>query len=296
MRLRGLGILACAVLLSAVAFAQTQDFYSGYLDVAIAKVKPEKRAEFDAINKKMAEANRRNKGDNWIVSETIEGEWNTVYYTSARQSYAEIEKGMDAFMGALGKPGGAAASAKMMQDFYNCVQSFRVEVRRRRGDLSSNPPADAAALAKMVGETRWVRTVMVRVRPGRLGEMEGQLKAIKAAREQATPKVTTLVSQSSAGQQGAVLYITTLGSSLGALDPSAATPLPKLLGEEGFQKYLKVISETVLTTENVIHRYLPELSNPPEEIAAIAPDFWKPKAAVTMKAKPKAPEAASKTQ
>ncbi|MBI3665952.1 MAG: hypothetical protein HY236_06965 [Acidobacteria bacterium] len=69
MKFRGFGILAGAVLFAAAAFAQMQGFYSGYLDIAVVKVRPEKRAEFDAINKKMADANRKNKGDNWIASE-----------------------------------------------------------------------------------------------------------------------------------------------------------------------------------------------------------------------------------
>ena len=295
MRLRGFGIFACAILLSAVAFAQTQDFYSGYLDVYIAKVKPEKRAEFDAINKRMADANRKNKGDTWIASEVMYGEGNVVYFTSPRQSFGDIEKGIDAFMGAINKAaGGSAAGAKMMQEENNCMVSSRGEMRRRRGDLSVNPPADAAALAKMVGETRWVRTTTVRIRPGHLGEYEQQLKAIKAAREGEMSKMTALVSQSAGGQQGAAFYITTLAKSMADFD-ATPTPLPKLLGQEGFDKYLKVTSESVLGAETIISRYLPELSNPPEQIAAVAPDFWKPKPAVTMKAKHKAEEA-SKTQ
>ncbi|MBI3665951.1 MAG: hypothetical protein HY236_06960 [Acidobacteria bacterium] len=184
----------------------------------------------------------------------------------------------------------------MLQDFNNCIVSQRNEVRRRRDDLSSNPPTDAAALAKMVGEARFLRTTLVRVRPGRTGEFEDLLKDIKRAREQASPKVTTLVSQSSTGQPGAVYYITSLRSSLGELDPGSVTPLPQLLGEEGMQKFNKVGSEAVITTDTYIQHFLPELSNPPEDIAAASPEFWHPKPAMTMKAKPKATEAGGKTQ
>src|SRR5260370_41540066 len=53
-----------------------------YLDEYIAKVKPEKRAEFDAISKKMAALNRRNKGDTWITSENMYGENNVVTFVS----------------------------------------------------------------------------------------------------------------------------------------------------------------------------------------------------------------------
>src|SRR5882762_6993601 len=106
-----------------------------YLDEYIAKVKPEKRAEFDAINKKMAALNRRNKGDNWLASENTYGEGNVVTFVSLRNSFADAEKGFDLFMGALAKPGGMAAAGKLFQDFNNTLLSSRSEIRRRRPDL-----------------------------------------------------------------------------------------------------------------------------------------------------------------
>ena len=88
------GALLFAVLAGAVGLAQQQ---GGYLDVYIARVKPEKRAEFDAVNKKMAEANRRQHGDTWLALETTYGEPNTVAFSSAREDYAGVEKSMVAF-------------------------------------------------------------------------------------------------------------------------------------------------------------------------------------------------------
>src|SRR5258708_39165334 len=77
-----------------------------YLDDFIVKVKPEKRAEFDAINKKMAALNRRNKGDNWLASENTYGEGNVVTIVSLRNSFGDAAKGFDLFMAAPAKPGG----------------------------------------------------------------------------------------------------------------------------------------------------------------------------------------------
>ena len=50
--------------------------------------------------------------------------------------------------------------------------------------------------------------------------------------------------------------------------------------------------ENISGTETLILRYLPELSNPPEQVVAAAPDFWRSKQTVAAKAKPKASEAA----
>jgi hypothetical protein len=272
--------LAVSVMLAMPALAQLE---GGYLDVFIADVKPEKRAEFDAINKKMVDANRRNKGDSWLAFETIYGPGNRVTFVSTRRNYAEAEKGYELFMGAMGKALGREGGAKLLQDFNNCVASTHAEMRRRRWDLSANPPADDAALARLVGQARWVRTIVDHVRPGQALNFEAAVKEVKATREKASPTVTTLVSQADAGQHGTVYYITTLQSSLGGYD--AITPLSQLLGEEGYRRFLSVGAETVQSTESMISRFLPELSNPPEQIASVSPEFWRPKPAPKPKAK-----------
>jgi quinol monooxygenase YgiN len=269
-----------ALLLSVTAAGQVQE---DYLDVFTVKVKSEKRAEFERLVKMMVDANRRNQGSDWVALAVVYGEGNVVYFVSIRQSYAAIEKGNEMFYGAISKAYGKAGAEKMFQDFDNCVVSSRSEVRRRRWDLSSNVPADAAAMAKLVGEARWVRTIMVRVPPGQNLKFEEQLRAVNAAAEKATPRVASYVAQVVAGQQGTVYYISTFRTSLGGFD--GATPLPQMMGEEAYEKFLKGISESVLTTETTINRFWPELSNPSEDIASAAPDFWRPKPATKPAAK-----------
>ena len=116
-----------------------------YLDEFIVKVKPEKRAEFDAINKKIVALNRRNKGDAWLASENTYGENNVVTFVSRRSGFGDAQKAFDLFMGALAKPAGMAAAEKMFQDFNNTVLSARSEMRRRRPELGTNVPASAAS-------------------------------------------------------------------------------------------------------------------------------------------------------
>ena len=274
MRLKMLVTAAFALLLAAgTALGQSLE---GYLDLYVTKVRPEKRAEFDAIVKKMVEVNRKNKGDTWVAVETAYGEHNTVYFISAREQYAGIEQGMGAFEGALGKAFGRAGVAKLFQDFNNTMVSSRGEIRRRRVELSSNLP-EPAAFSRWVGEMRWLRSVVVRVRPGRLGDYQAQLQANKAAREKDRSLPPLVVYQAVEGQQGTVFYLNSLRSSLGGFDPSGSPGLPQLLGDDGYRKYVQVTRESVLSTETLIHRFNPELSNPPEDVAAASPDFWRPK-------------------
>lgn len=289
MQRKAIGSVIAFVLLAALAVGQAPQAQESYLDVFTVQVKPEKRADFDAIGKKISMANRQNKGDTWLAMETTYGPGNRVTFVSTRNSYAEVETAMGTFMEALQKTYGRAATDKMMQDLNQCMLSSRSEIRRRRWDLSSNAPSDAAGFAKLIAESRWLRTTAVHVRPGEAATFEALLKDVKAAREKASPPLTVLVSQAVAGQDGTVYYVTTPESSLAGFD--AIPPIQQTLGEEGYAKFLKANAEAVSGTETVINHFLPDLSNAPEQIAAAAPDFWRPKSSVAANAKtaPKAP-------
>src|SRR5205807_1679274 len=156
-----IGSVIAVVLLGALAVAQAQQAPESYLDVFTVQVKPEKRADFDAISKKIAAANRQNKGDTWLAMETTYGPGNRVAFVSTRNSYGDVETAMGTFMEALQKSYGRAATDKMFQDFSQCLLSSRSEIRRRRWDLSSNAPADPASYAKLIAESRWLRTTAV---------------------------------------------------------------------------------------------------------------------------------------
>jgi hypothetical protein len=260
------------VLLGALAVAQAQE---SYLDVYTVQVKPEKRADFDAISKKIVAANRQNGGDSWLAIETVYGPGNRISFISTRQSYGDIEKATGSFYEALQKTYGKTTE-KMLQDFGQCLQSSRSEIRRRRWDLSSNAPSDPAAFGKLVAGSRWLRTSAVHVRPGRNNDFEAILKDLKAARDKASPPQIMLVSQAVAGQEGTVYYVTTLQTTLAGFD--AVPTLQQLLGNEGYDKFLKSSAEAVENTETSINRFIPEISNAPEEVASNAPDFWRPKA------------------
>ncbi len=49
----------------------------------------------------------------------------------------------------------------------------------------------------------------------------------------------------------------------------------------------KSSAENILSEETTFMRFLPEISNPPEEIAQAGMDFWRPKAAGMAMAQPK---------
>jgi quinol monooxygenase YgiN len=276
-----------AVVLAAPVVVQAQ---GDYLDVYIVKVKTDKIAEFNTLAKKVVEANRRNNGDRWVASETMYGEGDTIAFVSTRQNYGEIENAYGAFMGALQKAYGKEGAEKMLHDWENCLAASRSELRIRRRDLSQKAPTDAAAELKLIGGSRVVRTITVHVRPGKTAEFEALLKEVKTAGEQAANTQPILVSQVIEGSKGATFYVSTFRNSLGGFDRNPT--LRDILGEEGYKRFQQVSAESITNTESALSRFSPELSNPPEELVAVAPEFWQPKTGMTVaaaKAKPKAP-------
>jgi hypothetical protein len=279
----------CCVLFLLVLAAGTlsAQMPGGYLDVETVQLKPEKASEFEAAVKKMVEANRR-KGDTWLTFETIYGRGYEETFISNRADHAALDKAMADFMGALNKAYGEAGSKKLFQDYNTTVTGSRSELRRRRWDLSCNPPADAAAYTKWVGDARFARIIRVRARQGRFMQLEEGIKQVKSAEEKASPPVSWAVSMSADGTSSGIYYITTLASSMAGFDGGPS--LRELLGEEEFKNFENGVSETVAEIDTAIYRIVPELSNPPEAIREVAPDFWTPKPKPAAKPKAKAAE------
>jgi hypothetical protein len=161
-----------------------------------------------------------------------------------------------------------------MADFNSTILGSRSEIRRRRWDLTANPPTDADGYNKLIGGTRWLRTIKISVRNGREADFEERAKEAKAALEKGS-KWVFFMSQVIAGAPGNVYYVTTLQPSLAAFD--SAPKLPELMGQESYERWTKAVAEDEITSETVLMRMIPELSNPPEEVVKVAPDFWQPK-------------------
>jgi antibiotic biosynthesis monooxygenase (ABM) superfamily enzyme len=279
---KALWALTVVVCLAAPVAVQAQ---GDYLDVFVVKVKPEKRADFLALAKKYADANRRFNGDRWLASEAVYGEGNVYQFTSTRKDYAETDQAAEAFMLAANKAFGKEAAQKMNQDFDSCLVWSRSELRRRRWDLSRKAPKDAEAYAKFIGESRLLRTTAVHIRPGHVPDFEALMKDVKETAEKNPDTQPVMVSQVLEGGKGAIFYVSTLRSSMGGFDHNPTTR--EILGEEGFKKFQQISAEAVEVADSTLFRFNPELSNPPEEVAKVALDFWRPKAVMAAAAKPK---------
>lgn len=270
MRNHCVALLTLGVSLVLASPVQAQD---SYVHLYIAHVKPEKRAEFDAVSKRIAEINRKNHGQNFLVYEEVFGDQNAIHYVGIPTKLEEMETTYDAFASAMIKEVGAAGMTKLIQEQNATLVSAHGELRRLSGELSANLPKDAAALYKMLGEARWLRTWIVRVRPARGSLYEAELARNKEAQERANPGVPIFVSTNSAGDWTGTFYTTTVAKTLGDFNK------PKSMGEArgaGYADFAKMAAEAFLDAKTVIYHVLPELSNPPAEVVAADPAFWRP--------------------
>ena len=277
---RALWAFAAAVCLAAPVAVRAQ---GEYLDVLTVKVKPEKLADFLALTKRFAEANRKFNGDRWLALQSVYGEANVYQFTSVRKDYADIDKANEAEMLAANKGLGKEGAQKLEQDFNTCIVWSRSELRRRRWDLSRKAPQDAEAYAKLIGESRLLRTTAVHIRPGHILDFEALMKDSKEAGEKNADTAPVFVSQVVEGNKGATFYVSTLRSSMGGFDHNPTTK--DILGEEGFKKFQQISADSVEVAESNLYRFDPSISNPPEEVAKVAMDFWHPKAVIVAAAK-----------
>jgi hypothetical protein len=287
--------LTIVLLLGFCVAAQAQAQES-YLDEYVVHVKPEKRAAFDSLVKKLVAANREHQGDTWVALETLYGESNTIRLISIRPSYAEIEKATGAFMGAVEKAMGDPGTEKLFEDLAECNNGSQGLLLRRRPDLSVNLPSDPAEQSKLVGNARWVRLIRIVVRIGQGPRFEELAKQVKAAEEKANPNTRSWISQSVAGERASVYYVAELQSSLAGFD--GAPTLPQMMGNDAYQNLLKTASEVIQTEDVTLNQFVPALSNPPADTLNAAPDFWRPKPAApkTAAAKPAAGKAPAKKE
>ena len=111
------------------------------------------------------------------------------------------------------------------------------------------------------------------------------MKDAKEAAEKNPNTAPVFVSQVIEGGKGAIFYVSSMRSSMGGFDHNPTTK--EILGEEGYKKFQQVSADSVEVADSTLFRFNPEISNPPEEVAKVAMDFWHPKPVIVAAAKPR---------
>jgi hypothetical protein len=259
-----------------------------YLDLTRVQVRGDKSKEFEDAVKKMAEVNRKYKGDRWVALSTEYGEFGGYSFSSTRENMAAVETGMGAFRKAL-KEGLGPIGDKLMRDFFAYSASGHSELRHRRWDLSVNAPSSSEQLSKMVAKTRWIRTLTLNMKPGRNLEYIEAWKPFKEELQKVSPPVPILVSESSTGPPA--IFVGVYYQSWAEMD-AGAPGVQRAVESQAYRGLTKASQETVEASRWEILRIRPELSCPPDEVIQADPAFWKPKPApaATPKTKTDTPE------
>lgn len=143
-----------------------------------------------------------------------------------------------------------------------------------------------------ISQMRYFSVNTVRVRPGHDQEYQEARKLIAEAVKKANPNAHSAFYAVTAGMPGGTYLIFTPRKSLAELDPNPAMgkAVQDALGEDNAKKRLKLIGDSVISTETTIYAFSPKMSYVPKEFAKTGGDFWTPKPPPPPKPVAKKPE------
>jgi len=253
----------------------------GYLETTWMKVRQDKVAEFNQLAIRIADANRRGKGDNWVATVDMYGRDNYVEMTSTRSSLAEIEPGMNKFGGALKEFMGFSWE-RFAAETSKLTDSSGSELRVRHPELSWKI-SDMPSWLAQVGKAKCLAIIIIQVKPGHLADAEKQLIMIRDAANGKAEAMAGSVSQVSFGGDPGTFWITIPLPEITDMARMGSTRT--LLGEEAYRQYSEMSAQNYAKVEYSLRRFVPEWSNPPAAFVEANPKFWTVKAPA---AKPKA--------
>lgn len=282
---KGCSGAACILFLSGAAglcLAQQTSDQTSYLELSWMRVKQDKVAEFGQLASRIADANRRGKGDQWIAYMDYYGRDNYIWIVSRRNSLTELEPAMNSFMGAVKEFMGYSPE-RFMAETSKTVEASGGELLRQRFDLSWGIK-DADDWTAHLAKAHYVAVITVHVKAGHMADVENQLRTLKDAvvgHEDAPPgSVMQLLFGGDPGTFYVRIPLESITDMNKMVSPRGA------LGEEGYKRYSEMTAQNIVSFDYALKRFVPEWSNPPAAFIEANPTMWKVKPIAP--AKPKA--------
>ena len=280
-------VAAFLVVISAGAakcFAQATSDQSSYMELSWLRVKQDKVAEFGQMSARIADANRRRKGDTWVAYADLYGRDNYIWFAAARPSLADVEPAMNKMMGAVKEFMGYTPD-RFFAEASKTVESSGTELWRHRYDLSWNVK-DSADWQAHLAKAHYVAVVTIHVKPGKTVEAEKQIKMVSDAVAGSDNTTVGLVSQLIMGGDAGRMFIRVPFESV--TEVGTMISARKALGEEGYRTFSEMSAQDFVSVDYSLKRLVPEWSNPPAGFVEANPAMWKVKPVVTAKPKPAA--------
>jgi hypothetical protein len=266
-----MSLVACAAMLTAgLAPAQSTsgDLFTSFQP----QVKLDRRMEFEASVKKIAEANRKKNGNRWVAYSAMYGrDGGTYTFTSRYKTWEEVEKGSKNFETMLVEAIGATALPKFFAGLDGTLLRSTSEVRRRMPDMSVGGLGAEGMMG--LASYRYLRSIRVQLKPGGTGRFIEAWKPWQAELNSIEPKQMALVSLSSTGHP--TVTVTMYYKSLSDID-TADRLIQKSLMSDVYRTFQEKVADLSVSSNWEIHRLLPELSSVDDELMQADP-FWKPK-------------------
>jgi len=278
--------LSLVLTVAPACFAQQTSDKSSYIELSWMRVRQDKLAEFGQLSARVAEANRRGKGDHWVAYQDLYGTDNQVWMVSGRQSLADIEPGMTKFTGAIKEFMGYSPE-HFFAEASKTVEASGSQLWRHRFDLSWNVK-DSADWEGRLAKSHYIAVITLRVRPGRMVETEKQIRTVADAVTAAKTETAGLVSQLIMGGDPGTFCVRIPLESVAGLEQM--TSARQALGEEGYRNYSEMSEKDFASVEYKLKRIVPEWSSPPPSFIAANPTMWKVKAMAPAKPKPASAE------
>jgi hypothetical protein len=230
-------------------------------------MKPGKGAAHEKTESAYVRAFQKSKYPNYIAWEAMSGQ-TQVWFLEGYATYAGIEA---AFKIANAEPLKATLDQLDVQD-GELRTGERTMIARYLKDLSYfGAPLN-------LGKVHFVRVVVWRVRYGHEGEFSELRKIMNAAFEKAGVKSTRVAYVVAEGAPLRTYLVVTPVESLSAVDEEPRWNNREAMGE-GFERYQKLNSDIVVSTEWTLFAVNPKMSNPPKAYVDADPGFWTPKPA-----------------
>lgn len=276
------GLVVALVGLAGLVSAQEPPGPPGVLVIRREEIKPGKMVAHEkSAAGFLAVQNRIGSKAHRLALLPVSGDDNVVVYFEPYPDFATFEAINQEFDQAIATNAAVRAELDAIDRLGDVHASQRSAIYRHRADLSYRPRG-----MEGVAKARYFSVTTTRVKPGRGPDYVDYLKALNEARTKADADVHNTVYQVWSGApNGTFLVITTLRSlnemdgTLSRMEATNKAVDAALGGDEAVRKRRMLISEIVVDATNTLYRIDPSISRPPDQLAALDPDFWKPKPA-----------------
>ena len=242
-------------------------------------VKPGHNVAHEKVEAGWPKAFKANKSASTYLGMSAITGGNEAWYVSGYDSYEAWEKATAADEA---NPALSAEIARLQTADGDHVEGFRALTARFREELSLRKPLN-------IGDYRYMTVAIVRVRPGMNNQFADLRKKIKEAHEKAGLEDWYSVFEVQSGMPTPTYLIFVPMKSLKEVDDNAKLHtadkyVEALGGAEGQKKMAEANAQIITSTESMIFRFSPKMSNPPANYLVGNADFWTPKPPM-MKAK-----------